>query len=62
MAFQCGYSPDNTATMGIDRIRRLLGGIRHIQRMNNFYHVHKTKVILAHAALAGLGGLLLFGL
>ncbi|MFO7801483.1 MAG: hypothetical protein R6V55_04195 [Desulfovermiculus sp.] len=62
LAFQSDSYSDNTATMGIDRIRRLLGGIRHIQRMNNFYHVHKTKVILAHAALAGLGGLLLFGL
>ncbi len=59
LAFQSASPSDNRATLGIDRIRRLLGGMQWIQTMNNFYQVHKTKVILAHAALAGAGGLLL---
>lgn len=47
-AFQSNSKTDNHAWQWLDRVRRLLGGIRRIQKMNEFYHRWRPWVIGAH--------------
>ncbi len=48
-AFQ-GRSPTDNQTVAIDRLRRLLGGLPFIQRVNEFYQNHKTMLLVSHSA------------
>ncbi|MBW2611883.1 MAG: glycosyltransferase [Deltaproteobacteria bacterium] len=50
-AFQSNSPTDNDRNIGLDRIRRLLGGIQRIQKRNEFYHRHKTPIIAVHSII-----------
>jgi GR25 family glycosyltransferase involved in LPS biosynthesis len=61
VAFQSSASTDNWRLKRLDRVRRMCGGLRFIQKMNERYHRHFKVIVLAHlvAALALVGWLLL---
>lgn len=61
VAFQSDASSDNWRLRVLDRVRRLCGGLRFIQKMNERYHRHFKAILLVHllAALALAGWLLL---
>ena len=50
-AFQSNSRTDNSRNMGLDRFRRLFGGLRRIQKWNEFYHRHKLPVITVHVII-----------
>ena len=50
--FQSDSPSDNDKWQGVESFRKLIGGLRRIQRMNEFYHCHRTLIIAAHVALA----------
>ena len=50
-AFQSNARTDNRRNMGLDRFRRLFGGLGRIQKWNEFYHRHKIPVITAHVII-----------
>jgi GR25 family glycosyltransferase involved in LPS biosynthesis len=60
VAFQSNASSDNWRLQVLDRVRRLCGGLRFIQKMNERYHRHFKAILLVHllAALALAGWLL----
>lgn len=60
IAFQSNASSDNWRLKVLDRVRRLCGGLRFIQKMNERYHRHFKAILLAHllAALTLAGWLL----
>jgi len=47
-AFQSNSRSDNQRYLPLDRFRRLCGGLRRLQKMNEFYHYNKTLIIGAH--------------
>jgi len=47
-AFQSSSSTDNDKYLNLDKIRRLCGGIKRVQKMNEFYHYHKNLIIALH--------------
>ncbi len=47
-AFQSNSRSDNQRHLPLDRFRRLCGGLRGLQKMNEFYHYNKTFIIGAH--------------
>ena len=47
-AFQSNSRSDNQRYLTLDRFRRLFGGLRHIQKMNEFYNYNKTIIIGVH--------------
>ena len=47
-AFQSNSRSDNYRYLSLDRFRRLCGGLRRLQKMNEFYHYNKTIIIGAH--------------
>ena len=51
-AFQ-GRSTTDNQTLAIDRLRRLLGGLPFLQRVNEFYQNNKPLLLVTH--VAGLG-------
>jgi hypothetical protein len=51
MAFQSSSPTDNTKYMRLDKFRRLLGGLRFIQKVNEVYHLHRRAFILLHVLL-----------
>ena len=53
-AFQSDSPTDNEACLNLDKIRRLCGGIREIQKMNEFYHYHKPLIIALHLFVIGI--------
>lgn len=55
-AFQSNATSDNLRLLKLDRFRRLCGGLRRIQKINEWYHCHKRALVALH--LAGLGVLL----
>lgn len=55
-AFQSDAASDNVRRKALDRFRRWFGGLRRIQKANEFYHRNKAWVIALH--LAGLALLL----
>jgi GR25 family glycosyltransferase involved in LPS biosynthesis len=57
-AFQSDAPSDNTRRNHLERFRNLFGGLRRIQKANEFYHGHKTVIITGH--LAALAAMLLF--
>jgi len=50
-AFQSNSRSDNQRYLPLDRLRRLCGGLRGLQKMNEFYHYNKTLIIGAHILL-----------
>ncbi len=55
-AFQSNASSDNLRLRRLDEFRRLCGGLRRIQQLNEWYNCHKAVVVALH--LVGLGVLL----
>jgi GR25 family glycosyltransferase involved in LPS biosynthesis len=55
-AFQSDAPSDNLRHRKLDQFRRLCGGLRRIQKVNEWYNRHKFILIALH--LAGLGVLL----
>jgi GR25 family glycosyltransferase involved in LPS biosynthesis len=47
-AFQSNSRSDNERYLPLDRIRRLLGGLRSLQKMDAFYHRNRRVIIGAH--------------
>ena len=47
-AFQSDTSTDNDKLLTIHRLRRLLGGMRRLQKWNEFRHYHAQALIIAH--------------
>lgn len=47
-AFQKNFTSDNYKYPGLVLIRNFLGGLKRIQKANEFYHRHKFGVIAAH--------------
>lgn len=50
-AFQSNSRSDNQRYLPLDRFRRLFGGLRRLQKMNEFYHYNKTLIIGGHILL-----------
>lgn len=48
-AFQSDSPSDNERYLPLDRLRRLLGGLRSLQKKDEFYHRHRPAIIGAHA-------------
>ena len=53
IAFQSNSPTDNTRHRVLDRIRRLFGGLRVIQLINEHYHRYPIIVIAAHVLVIG---------
>jgi hypothetical protein len=53
IAFQSNSPTDNTRQRFLDIIRRLFGGLRVIQRVNEHYHCYPTLIIAAHVTVIG---------
>lgn len=47
-AFQSNSRSDNERYLGLDRVRRLLGGLRSVQKRNAFYYHHRRAIIGGH--------------
>lgn len=47
-AFQNNTRSDNERYLRLDRLRRLLGGLRRLQQLNEFIRLRQTEIILAH--------------
>ena len=54
IAFQSDAASDNDAYLRLDRWRRLMGGLRNLQILDEWYHLHRIKIIGAHVAAFGL--------
>jgi GR25 family glycosyltransferase involved in LPS biosynthesis len=54
IAFQSSSRSDNDRYLDLDRLRRFCGGLRAIQKRNEFYHRNKIAVISAHVLAAAL--------
>jgi GR25 family glycosyltransferase involved in LPS biosynthesis len=48
-AFQSNSPSDNERYLPLDRVRRLLGGLRRLQKLDAFYHRNRRVIIGAHA-------------
>jgi len=58
-AFQSN-SPTDNKTLHLDKIRRALGGLQRLQLLNEWFHLHKKTIIMAHAAGVILAGMAFF--
>lgn len=47
-AFQSNASSDNYRLRRLDRFRRWCGGLRRIQKFNEFWHCHRTPLVILH--------------
>jgi len=47
-AFQSNAASDNANHRGLEKFRRLCGGLKFIQKMNETFHRRKTAIIWAH--------------
>jgi GR25 family glycosyltransferase involved in LPS biosynthesis len=50
-AFQSNSRTDNIRNLGLDRFRRLFGGLARIQKWNEFYYRHRTPIITVHVII-----------
>jgi hypothetical protein len=50
-AFQNSLPSDNDRMLFLDRLRRLCGGLKNIQKMNELYHRNKGLIIAIHLFL-----------
>lgn len=51
LAFQSGATTDNDRMLVVDRIRRLLGGVRVLQRWNEFSSHYLVPIVIVHVAI-----------
>ena len=49
-AFQSNAASDNLRLRKLDQFRRLCGGLRRIQKLNEWYNCHKAALIAVHLA------------
>ena len=54
IAFQSNAASDNDAYLRLDRLRRLMGGLRNLQRLDEWLHLHSAKLLWAHLAAFSL--------
>lgn len=47
-AFQSSAASDNDVYLPLDRFRRMAGGLRNLQKADEFYHRYKWQIILSH--------------
>jgi len=50
-AFQGNSRSDNQRYLALDRFRRLCGGLRWIQKMNEWFHLNKRIIVMIHVLL-----------
>jgi len=50
-AFQSNSATDNNKYLQLDKFRRLFGGLRRIQKRNEFFYRHRTIFIILHVIL-----------
>lgn len=50
-AFQGNSRSDNHRYLALDRFRRLCGGLRRVQKMNECFHLNKRVIVMIHALL-----------
>ncbi len=50
-AFQSDSPSDNDAWARLETFRKLSGGLKRLQKMNEFYHRHRALVIAAHVSV-----------
>jgi hypothetical protein len=55
IAFQSNSPSDNSRHRTLDAVRRLFGGLRRIQTVNEHYHRLRFAVIAAHLLVIGAG-------
>ena len=60
IAFQSNSPSDNSRHRTLDAVRRLIGGLRFIQIVNERYHRFRYAIIAAH--LLVIGALILWSL
>lgn len=54
-AFQNNSRSDNDRYLPLDQVRRIFGGLRRLQKMNEVYHRYRPLIIAAHIlAVAGI--------
>jgi GR25 family glycosyltransferase involved in LPS biosynthesis len=51
-AFQSDSPSDNDSWMALEALRKLLGGLERLQKMNEFYHRYRAPVIALHVLAA----------
>jgi hypothetical protein len=50
-AFQSNSRTDNDKQILFDRVRRILGGLRFLQKLNEFSSLHFRRLVLIHAGI-----------
>lgn len=60
VAFQSNAASDNDRYLPLDRFRRCCGGLKHIQRTNEFYQRYKWPIIGTHVLALLMIGLACF--
>jgi len=50
-AFQGNSRSDNHRYLALDRFRRLCGGLQRLQKMNEWFHLHKRIIVMIHVLL-----------
>ena len=53
-AFQSGSRSDNQNFIYLDRFRRLCGGLKRLQKMNERFHRHKSIILCTHILAIGM--------
>jgi hypothetical protein len=53
-AFQSDAPSDNLCHRKLDQFRRLCGGLRRIQKVNEWYNCHKITLVALHLAVLGV--------
>jgi hypothetical protein len=54
MAFQSSSRTDNNKYLRLDKFRRLWGGLRRIQKVNEVFHLHRRAILFLHVLVASL--------
>lgn len=54
IAFQSGARSDNERYLPLDRLRRILGGLRYLQKFDEFYHRRRLLILGAHLLVISL--------
>jgi GR25 family glycosyltransferase involved in LPS biosynthesis len=50
-AFQGNSPSDNHRYLALDKFRRLCGGLRRLQKMNEWFHLNKRIIVIIHVLL-----------
>jgi len=50
-AFQGNSRSDNQRYRALDRFRRLCGGLKRVQKMNELFHLNKRLIVMMHVLL-----------